>query len=404
MKPTISTLGLLALGANAIMIPPTVSLESLPSSDVGTTSLVDPYTQLVEVPCPGCMYAQPHEGGFIWTQGVENSLLLNISVGANPSSLELNGVQFYPPLMTFGELPIPSIAQVPSHVSLSEIKEHPEQYTAHPLRLTSWSFHAGSASTINDEGHELLSVSLHLGALEMQDINVPDVAITALKDSSGALVILRVDQTPAASSPMEKGKECQSWPLVCKWKAMLEAKLQALRGKAKGHGCGGAKKAGKGRPHGRPMIADGEKHEDEKQHGKEGMHKHKGEGSARPHRHGHGPHRQGGAWHKHHRHHKLHRILHAIGRVLLTVFIPILIGVVAGMVLYLMGYVLGATLGFVVTRLFGRRAAGYQPVALVVHEEPRGSMDKFEYKDEERGEAPPEYVEVEVEREPVEKE
>lgn len=387
---SISTLGLLALGAHAIMIPSTVSLESLPNAEVGTTSLVDPYTQLVEVPCPGCMYAQPHEGGFIWTQGVENSLILNISVGANPSSLELNGVQFYPPLMTFGELPIPSIAQVPSHVSLSEIKEHPELYTAHPLRLTSWSFQAGSASTVNEEGHELLSISLHLGALEMQDINVPDVAITALKDSSGSLVILRVDQTPAASSPMEKGKECQSWPLVCKWKAILEAKLQALRGKVKGHGCGGKAKGA----HGKPMIADGEKHEDEKEHG---MHKHKGEGSARPHHHG-------GAWHKHHRHHKLHRILHAIGRVLLTVFIPILIGVAAGMILYLMGYVLGATLGFIVTKLFGRRTAAYQPIALVVEEEPRSSVEKFEFKDEEQvvGEAPPEYVEVESK--PVEKE
>jgi hypothetical protein len=88
--------------------------------------------------------------------------------------------------------------------------------------------------------------------------------------------------------------------------------------------------------------------------------------------------------------------------VLLTVFIPILIGVAAGMILYLMGYVLGATLGFIVTKLFGRRTVEYQPIALVVEEEPRSSVEKFEFKDEERAEAPPEYVEVESK--PVEKE
>lgn len=396
MKSTLSTVvGVLALGANAIMIPSTVSLDSIPNAaNVGTTSLIDPYAQLVEIPCPGCMYAQPRPSGdgFIWTQGVETNLLLNVSVGANPSSLELNGVQFYPPLMTFAsEPPIPSVVQVPASVGLAEVKSHPELYMANPLRLTSWSFHAGSASTINEEGHELLSVSLHLGALEMQDINVPDVSITALKDSEGKLVILRVDQTPRAESPMEKGKECQSWPLVCKWKAILAAKLEALKAKVKGHGCGGVKH--KGRPHhGKPMIEAGEKSEDGKdEHDHKGMH----EGAARPHHAHHGAHSHG--WHKHHAHHKLHRILRAIGRVMLTVFVPILIGVAAGMVLYLTGYVLGATVGFVVTRLVGRRTSGYQAVALVEEEEqqPRSSVEKFEYKDEEQGEAPPEYVEVE---------
>ena len=68
----LTTLGLLALagaGANAIMIPSTVSLEQ------SGGSLIDPYAQFLQVPCLGCMYAQPHDDGFIWTKGVENVLV-----------------------------------------------------------------------------------------------------------------------------------------------------------------------------------------------------------------------------------------------------------------------------------------------------------------------------------------
>jgi len=68
----LSALGLLALagaGANAIVIPSTVTIEQF------AEGLVDPHTQLLQLPCPGCMYAQPHGDGFIWTKGVENTLV-----------------------------------------------------------------------------------------------------------------------------------------------------------------------------------------------------------------------------------------------------------------------------------------------------------------------------------------
>ena len=93
--------------------------------------------------------------------------------------------------------------------------------------------------------------------------------------------------------------------------------------------------------------------------------------------------------------------------MLLTVLVPILIGVVAGMLLYLVGYVIGAVLGFVFGRFVGRRPR-YQAIALTDDTEqlPRGSMDKFEYRDDEEqvNEAPPEYVEVEGREVQVEKE
>jgi len=376
MKSTLGLLALAAAGAHAIMIPSTVALENI-NAELGPTTLFHPFTNIIEIACPGCLFAQPHEGGFIWTKGVENSLILNISVGSNPSSLELNDVQFYPPLMTLSsEPPIPTIIQIPAGVTPPEAVAHPEQYAS--LRLTSWSFHAGSASTINGQGHEIISISLHLGALETQDINVPDLSITAIKDTEGILTIVRLEQTPALDSPPDKGTECTGWPLLCKWKAMLAAKLSAWKNKMHGHhGCGKGK--GKG-AHAKPTVGAGADEPHRSHHkGPDGKH----------HGHGHG-----------HRHHsKLHRMLHAIARVLLTVLVPVLVGVAAGMLLYLVGYAVGASLAFVVARVVGRRAAGYRPIVLVEDDErePRASTEKCEYADEDAGEAPPRYVEVEGE-------
>jgi len=369
MKSILGLLALAAAGVNAIMLPPTVAHESI-NTDAGLP-LIDPYSNILLIACPGCMYAQPREGGFIWTKGVENALLLNISVGSNPASLELNGVQFYPPLMTLSsEPPIPTIVQIPANVPLYEVVAHPELYAQ--LRLTSWAFHAGAASTVNDQGHELISISLHLGALEMQDINVPDLSISALKDIEGNLALLNIEQTSSPDSPLDKSKECNDWPLLCKWKAILTAKLSAWKNKLPGHGCGGKGK------HGKPMIPAGEK-------------PHEGN-----HRGGYYGHHKGGHHHRHHS--KLHRVLHAIARVLLTVLVPVLVGVAAGMVLYLVGYVVGASLAFVVARVFGARRSGYQAIVLVEEDEaePRGSMEKFAYTDEAVVDAPPEYVEVEA--------
>jgi len=110
----------LAALAQAIMIPSTVSLESISTTGGkhGSLALVNPYTQVLQVGCPGCMFAQStteREEGFMWQQGVDNNLMLNISVGSQPETLELNGVRFYPPILSLTtEPPVPYISQVPA--------------------------------------------------------------------------------------------------------------------------------------------------------------------------------------------------------------------------------------------------------------------------------------------------
>jgi len=300
------------------------------------------------------------------------------------------------------EPPVPYIPQVPASVSLADIKADPARYTGKPLRLTKMFLHASSAQIVNDEGHELLTISLSLGALETQDINVPDLIINTLKDTEGKLTIFRVDQVSVSEGPKAGNKECKGLPLLCKLKAMAANCLKAFKASFTGRKpCSGMSKPRPGRP-----VHNG-KIEGAKETGDEGEQHHGGKHGKHPghgHRHGHGHGHHG--WHRHHRHHRLHRILRAVARVLLTVFVPILIGVAAGMFLYLVGFVIGTALGFIFDKLVGRRP-GYQAIALTEENEPlpRGSMEKFEYKDEETqfGESPPEYVEVEGKEVQVEK-
>ena len=70
----------MAVATQAILIPPSVSLESIDTGRTGISALglVDPHTQIIKVGCAGCMFAQPvedQEGKFIWTQGVQNDLV-----------------------------------------------------------------------------------------------------------------------------------------------------------------------------------------------------------------------------------------------------------------------------------------------------------------------------------------
>lgn len=360
------------------------------------------------VKCPGCAFAQPgkENHGLLWTQGVDNGLYLNISVGSRPETLELNGVQFYPPLMNLdltSEAPVPYIAQVPSVTSLVDIKSNPELYTANPLRLTSWSLQAGTSHTV-ESGEEILTIHLQLSALERQPINTPEITIQALKNIEGQLLLLKVETSPIHHSP----EKCNDWPLLCKWRAIIASKFHGFKGfkGMKPHGCHkGAKGKGIEGPPSTNMHHGPDSHHDgagemDKHHGKpHGNHTgppHHGKPHHEKPNHGklhHGKPHHGG--HRHHHHHKIHRVLHVIGRILLTVFVPILLGVAAGMITYGLGMFLGASIALLWTKV---RPARYQRVALSEEEAeaPRGSIDKAEFLDEKVDiEAPPQYAEVE---------
>lgn len=210
MKATYAAAAL-PVAATAIMIPSTNALPEL-STFGNAHTLTDPKSQLLKVDCPGCQLGTNENGIVTWSHAVENALVLNISVGSAPETLELNGVRFYPPVMSLtSENPVPYVPQVPADMSLVQIKSQSEALREHALRLTSWAFQAGGSQTVSETGEELLTIHLQLNALERQQINVPDIAITTLKNSDGELAILNIETKDKKEVAKQ---ECRDWPLL----------------------------------------------------------------------------------------------------------------------------------------------------------------------------------------------
>lgn len=440
-----ATLGLAALAqsVSAVMIPSTVSapeFSNIEAANLKTFGL-DPKSQLIKVDCAGCAYGQKgFDGRTEWQQGIENALVLNLSVGAELGTLELNGVQFYPPLMNFAEEnPVPYIAQVPTEMTLVEIKKQMQELAKNALRLTSWSFQSGPVATVSESGDELLTIHLQLDALEREHINVPDIGITALKTAEGEMSIIKIVM---ADKEQVAKEECKTWPMMCKLKDMLNGfkgmkkpHLPSFGSLGKPADCEDNKKVvgagttasgtqvdqngdwipGSGPP---PWITGDADYKGWKpgqgrpppwvKHGWKGHH-----GGPPGEHHGHGDHDNSGwkpgqgpppwvknGWKHGHghgyggmRHGGFHRAMHVFGRVMLTVFIPILLGIAAGMVTYLLGMIVGAIVVAIYMKIRGRKTK-YQAVSLEDEAEeedydhtPRESFDE---KD-----SPPIYAEKE---------
>jgi len=361
------TLGLSALAAgsaSAIMLPPNMAV-SASKHGPGALGAVDPFSRLLEIKCPGCQYAQPDDSGkFVWTQGVENSLFANISVGSNPETLELNGVRFYPPQMPLtASLDSPYVLQAPSNTPLKEIRKAPGQFSK--LRLTGWSFLADKVH-VTESGEDIVTVHLSVKAVEQKPVEINDIAITALKNKQGHLMLLKTEQE-ARPLPSE---QCKTWPLLCQWRATLNAKLEQMRGKFRGGKC-------HKHPHGaRPSVAG---HSEMEQ---------------RPHHpHGHRPHP-----HKGHHHHRPHnRALGKVAKFLLVVVIPLLVGTLVGMLVYALGLLIGSGIALLWVRLRGRRNQ-YSRIALDEDAEApsQDEVDEAVEKEVVYFDAPPEYIEVEA--------
>jgi len=221
---------------------------------------------------------------------------------------------------------------------------------------------------------------LQIHALEQRPVHIPEVVVTAVKDQNSELLLLKTEASDKPYSPQTSQKECHNWPLLCKWRAMVAGRLEAMRHKFKS-GCHKrpgfvmtkhGKKPHHGKPHHRPHGASEEPHHGKPHHGK-------------PHHH-----------HHHHHHPKAHHIMHKVARVLLTVVIPLLVGILAGMLTYLVGMVVGTGIALLWIKIRARRQQ-YAPVALADTDEEDGreSLEKAELVDEEYVEAPPVYVEVE---------
>jgi hypothetical protein len=380
MLPHLTFGSLAVAGAAAFMVPPNMALKAAsipPIPDMVT----DPFSIKLFAPCQGCPYAKFKDNGLVWIEGTDNSLFLDVSVNNKLDTMELNGVQIYPPPMPAGlviDPEVPRIAQIPSTVSLKDVEKNPERYLGHPLKLTGFSLQSTTIHSLKETGEEIIKIQLSISSLEGKAINIPDIVITALKNPEVQLMILNVE----LQKPHDNGN-CNGMPLLCKLKSMLANMRNSIKGKM-GKIRGGCHKT---RPH-HVSAAEQHKEEDLKKPHHRPHHKgdHKGDYKGHKGHHGH---------HGHHRHQGVHRFLHKVARILLTIVIPLMLGILAGMLTYTFGMLLGTFIALVWMRVRGRRS-NYQPIALDDEEDGRPSFDKGQFQEEVYVESPPVYVEIEA--------
>lgn len=219
-------------------------------------------------------------------------------------------------------------------------------------------------------------MTLQIASLDGVAVEPPVLTINVLKDTSGRLLIASVGTTQTTdASPFANEKDCNEWPLLCKWKSIVAERIEKM--KKMGKGCQ------KG-PHGKhnPMAQDTT--EGKPPHRFRPGHHH------RPH---HRPHHMG------HGHHSQHRMHVFARRAFFTIFIPIVVGIFAGTVTYLIGMVLGTLIAIVIAKFRGQN---YQRIALDEEDVEEGQAEpeveaeseKKEYAELPAYDAPPVYEEA----------
>jgi hypothetical protein len=370
-----SKLGLfasLALAANAVLIPPSMTAAELGDDNALETLAINPFKRTVAVECPGCAVATLDGKTLNWEKDAGNAFLLDFEVGPREDSLEVDGVQLYPP--TF------AIASQPFYIT--QINPKSEQ-DALRLRVTGYTFHFNTAETVSEAGVELLPMTFQITSIESAPMNPPSITINLLKDPTGRLMIASFDAKKTVdATPIEQEQECKQWPLLCKWKGIMADRIEQLKHMGKGRpGCHKRPPGMKGpHSHHNPMA-------EETFEGKP-PHRFRPGGHHRP------PHHMEHNGHHHHHghHHRMHMFLR---RVFFTILVPILIGIFAGTLTYLIGMALGCLIAITVARFRGQK---YQPIALdedveeaIVEEE---RSEKQEYAELPAYEAPPVYEDV----------
>ncbi|KAF2727823.1 hypothetical protein EJ04DRAFT_478444 [Polyplosphaeria fusca] len=346
--------------ADAVLIPPNVA--SLGDDNAMETLAINPFKRTVALECPGCAFAAKEGDALTWAQGAGNAFLLDFEVGEHEDTLDIDGVQLYPP--AFGHFTEPFF--------VTQVDPHADADDALRLRVTGYTFHYNSAETVTEAGTELLPMTFQITSIESNTVDAPALKINLLKDVNGRLMIASFQTATAEeSSPIDQDKECKEWPLLCKWKSILADKINGIKSSV-GKGCH------KHKPN--PM-------EEETTHGKP-PHTFR-PGVPHPHHH---PHHfsQGG-----HRHHS-HRIHMFLRRAFFTILIPILIGIFAGTLTYLIGMALGCAIAILVAKV-----RGYGPYESLPQEEQEAEeaeqdvySEKEVYAELPEYDAPPVYEEA----------
>lgn len=317
-----------ALGslAQAFLLPPTISsadndvINTLPFEAVAIEG------RNMQIPCPGCPVNIKDIQGNVnaVTTQVESALRLSFSVEhaaeQEADRLMLNGVQFYP-LDPFS----PAMQSLTAD-QLVKTHEGKFEYAASPNLGYALRISHPVAPSNHKEQLDLVEVHFEIIDVAGKLIDgMSDIVLKVLETPSGKLMIGDAEILPPKAT---SGPECTT--IVCKWRAIVAAKLSKLKG------CGSKRPKAGSYVHLKPAHPKGHHN--------------------RPH----GSHHGGRPHHRHHRHGNFARFLRS---VIFHVLIPVLIGVVVGITASLVGMIIGHLAIFVYRAVFRRHSrAEYQKV------------------------------------------
>lgn len=225
---------------------------------------------------------------------------MDFEVGEREDTLDIAGVQLYPP--TFGHFSEPFY--------VTQAGRGGPAVDPVRLRVTAYEFHFNAAETVSEAGSELLPMTFAIRAIEGKYVNPPLLTINVLKDAAGRLMIAGFGTQEM--TPEEEAQECAMWPQICKLRLMLAAGIADVKKMGKDK-LQQVKKFGKGchKGHKMPTLSPSS-HEDLPLLSLDGGHHHH--------------HHKGHHGHHGHRHHDRMDLGPFIGGVLL----PLLVGLLAG--------------------------------------------------------------------------
>ena len=340
-----------ALGASALILPPGIAPASN-DNDGPLPSIVNPKSQLIQLPCPACAFSSNEESvedkkdfdDLFWIQGGANDVVLDFSVSDDGLALQLDGHAIYAPSSQSNALLRGErihVLQVPASSSHDESDEARKI----SLEITSLGLSTEAEVRASPEGEMIVQLQLHVMGLQGVFMQLDGVRIHLLKTKAGELLILRLDIVPdktfnplsgwpdSSSSPptsdVSNAKECNGLPIAfCKFRDMVEDKIESFRSGHYEHPPFGDSD---GLPplHINPHNLDFD--------------------SPPPHRHGRPHHFRP---HGEYDHHHGPPDFHSLTRSVISILIPVMAGITVGLLVSLLGLLVGRIIGFLWLRLY----------------------------------------------------
>ncbi len=251
LTPLTVVAGLLALPANAFLIPPEVS-----DADVHVANTIESIgapvsdSRLVEVACPRCPVLVYGRGGrpLNLKYNRPSHLELTFSVDHQPDHdrLLVNGFELYPSGNPLREtLLAPHVIDSKEkekrherdheHHNTDKLRGHRKgtlQLVPRPQRL-GFGLHVGPAQKAEDSQFEVVEVELQIIEVGSTFIdNIPNIKVKLVQDSERRLIMAQIEKGASkklVESPNgDAAEECTT--MLCRWLAALKEKLKNVKG------------------------------------------------------------------------------------------------------------------------------------------------------------------------------